>query len=85
VVAATRVLGSTGTAVSCGVNATGALAVEALAFASERVAGVGFAGGAAPTGVAAASGWSPFTERVLIFRGSLLASVPLRRLPAAER
>jgi len=57
------------------------LAVEAFALATERVAGVGFAGGGVdPTGVAAASGWSPLTERVLIFRGSLLDSVPFPAL-----
>src|SRR5258708_2487261 len=92
-VATTRVRGSAAGAgwPPCGANDSGALA-QAFADAGgfRGVAGVvvavvfaaagGFAGGgggAEVTGAAAPSGWSPWTEKVLIFRGSLLGSVPL--------
>src|SRR5258708_7652966 len=93
VVAATRVRGSAAGAgwPPCGANDSGALALAfADAGGFRGVAGVvvavvfaaagGFAGdggGAEVTGVAASSGWSPWTEKVLIFRASLLGSVPL--------
>src|SRR5260370_12162371 len=76
---------------ACGANDSGALALAfADAGGFRGVAGAvvavvfaaagGFAGGgggAEVTGAAAPSGWSPWTEKVLIFRGSLLGSVPL--------
>src|SRR5258708_25949701 len=60
----------------------GAAAADGVAAA--RAAGTGFvpAGVAEVTGVAAPSGWSPRTDRVLIFRGSLFGRVPF---PAPAR
>ncbi len=46
-------------------------------MAAVGLAQAGGGAGAAVTGAAAASGWSPWTERVLILRGSLFGIVPL--------
>src|SRR5207247_8329011 len=96
-VAATRFrVSATGAgSLPCGTSDSGAL-LEAFALAAEGwlrgaagdvfAAAAGFAvGGAADvTGVAAPSGWSPRTERVLTFRGSLFGSVPFPAAASCE-